>query len=96
MSGQLYKKSKNDSSKPWTIRDFTFDKSKRILSYSWKGVIKGAVLLDSTRLVEIIEPSSVGGQKFGLGIFCYKVLQDGEIVPGLRRYMIINLNFFHH
>ena len=87
VTGKLYKKNKANSSKPWMVRDFMFDDSKRILSYSSKGEVRGAVLLDEYIPVKVID-SSVIGKDFGIEIFCYKVSADGEIAAGLRRYKV--------
>ena len=85
ITGKLYKKGRPDSSKLWTIRDFSFNPTSRILQYSWKGEVKGAVMTDDLVQIKAIN-NSLEGKEFAMEIFCYKIESNGDISNGLRRF----------
>lgn len=83
IAGQLYvKRDRNE----WKIRDFSFDPTTRILQYSWKGEVKGAVITDNLLPVKII--NNVKHGKYAIEVFCYKVEAAGDISCQLRRFVV--------
>ena len=86
ITGKLFKKGRSDSAKQWTIRDFSFNPATRILQYSWKGEVKGAVMTDDLVAVKAIN-NLLEGKDYAIEVFCYKVEANGDISSGLRRYV---------
>ena len=90
IAGKLFKKGRSEQSgKPWTIREFSFNPASRILQYSWKGEVKGAVMTDDLVPVKAIH-NELEGKNFAMEIFCYKIDANGDISNGLRRLDIFS------
>ena len=89
VTGKLYKKSKGEGLRTWIIRDFTFDKQSRKLTYSSKGVIKGSVQVSDRHHVKPHVSKDGDTRDYEIDIYCMKIETDGTVVDGIKRYQYI-------